>query len=93
MSLRKQPTVRHDTTGFLLNDCRNSTLVTHHYLDLGSDMSSVWNFCFLRKQTNGGIVKRWLFPQATKIIKNKNRNRTLNYSGGLQLYDAIVKLV
>ena len=91
VSLRKQPTVRHDTTGFLLNDCRNSTLVTHHYLDLGSDMSSVWIFYFLRKQSSGGIVKCWLFPQATKIIKNKNK--TFNYSGGLQLYEAIVKLV
>ena len=35
-------------------------------------------------------MKRWLFPLATKIIKNKNK--TLNYSGGLQLYEAIVKL-
>ena len=38
-------------------------------------------------------MKCWLFPQATKIIKNKNENKTLNYSGGLQLYEAIVKLV
>ena len=36
-------------------------------------------------------MKSWLFPQATKIVKNKNK--TLNYSGGLKLYEAIVTLV
>ena len=77
MSLRKQPTVHHDTTGVLLNDCRNSKLVTHHYLDLGSDVTSVWNFCFLRKQTSGGIVKSWLFLQATKIIKKTKQKQNL----------------
>ena len=29
----------------LRNEHRNSILMTHHYPDLGSDASSVWNFC------------------------------------------------
>ena len=51
--------------------------MTHLYLDLGSDVLSVWNFCFLSKQTSGGIVKRWLFPQATKIIKKGKQKQNL----------------
>ena len=40
-SLRKQPTFGDTTTGFpakwhLRNECRNSTLMMHHYPDLGS---------------------------------------------------------
>ena len=35
-------------------------------------------------------MKSWLFPQATKIIQKENENKTLNYSGGLQLYEAII---
>ena len=49
-SLRKQSTFGDATTGFpakwrLRNECRNSILMTRHYPDLGSDASSVWNFC------------------------------------------------
>ena len=49
-SLRKQPTFGDATTGFLTkwrlrDERRNTTLMMFHYLDLGSDTSSVWNFC------------------------------------------------
>ena len=49
-SLRKQPTLGDATTEFpakwrLRNERRNSPLMTRHYPDLGSDASSVWNFC------------------------------------------------
>ena len=60
-SLRKQPTFRDDTTGFpgvkwhLRNVCNGSAYRLskfprgrtnqNHYPELGSDTSSVWNFC------------------------------------------------
>ena len=71
-SLRKQLTFGDATTGFptkwsLRNKRRNSILMTHHYPDLGSDVSSVWNFCarFSGGETTGSIVKCWLFSQDT----------------------------
>ena len=55
--LRKAPTFRNATTGVsvkwrLRNEWRSSILMTCHNPDLGSDTSSVWNFC------------AWLFSQA-----------------------------
>ena len=49
-SLRKQPTSGDATTCFpakwrLRKERRNSILMTRHYPHLGSDVSSVWNFC------------------------------------------------
>ena len=48
-SLRKQPTFYGATTRFhtkwRLNNGRKSILMTRHYPDLGSDTSSVRNFC------------------------------------------------
>ena len=73
-SLRKQPTFGNTTTGFpakwrLSNELKNSILMTCHYPDLGSDVSSVWNFCIrysdvIWRKTGGGIAKCWLFSQA-----------------------------
>ena len=37
-----------------------------HYPDLGSDTSSVWNFCAISTDTGDGIAKCQLFSQATQ---------------------------
>ena len=41
-----------------------------HYLDLGSDMSSVWNLCTrsFRGGTSGGVAKCQLFSQAVHFF-------------------------
>ena len=46
-ALRRKHLAFHDATTVvsLSNDCRNSLLMTCYYPDLGSDASSVWNFC------------------------------------------------
>ena len=73
-SLSKQPTFGYANTGFptkwhLRKEHRNSILMTHHYPDLGTDASSVWNFCArfsLRRHLAGKpvVAKSQLFSQA-----------------------------
>ena len=88
-SLRKQPTFGKATTGFpakwrLRNEHRNSILMTRHYPDLGSDTSSVWNFCAcfsLRRHLVGKLVvaKCQLFSQA-RWRAGKERVALLSFS-------------
>ena len=73
-SLRKQRTFCDATTGLptkwhLRNECRNSILMTRHFRQLGSDTSSVWNFCvhFAKSfcdEAGGGSTKCQMFTQA-----------------------------
>ena len=81
-SRRKQPTFGDATTGFpakwcLGNEHRNSILTNQkHYPDLGSDASSIWNFCArfdsqmsFDGETSGTVDKCRLFSQATSTVK------------------------
>ena len=68
--LQRKQLAFHDATTMvsLSNDCRNSLLMTC-YPDLGSDASSVWNFCarfsgvIFRGNHSGSITKCQLFSQ------------------------------
>ena len=70
-ALRRKHLAFHDATAMvsLSNDFRNSLLMTCYYLDLGSDASSVLNFCarfsdvILRGNHSGSIAKCQLFSQ------------------------------
>ena len=46
-----------------------------HYPDLGSDFSSVWNFCTFFSDLSGGIVKCCLFYQAKYLLVYKSNGR------------------
>ena len=69
--LRRKQLAFHNATTVvsLSNDCRNSLLMTCYYPDLGSDASSVWNFCarfsgvILQGNHSGSITKCQLFSQ------------------------------
>ena len=69
--LRRKQLAFHDATSVvsLSNDCRNSLLMTCYYPDLGSDASSVWNFCarfsdvILQGNHSGSSTKCQLFSQ------------------------------
>ena len=73
-SLRKQPTFSDATTGFptkwcLRNEHRNSALMTRHYQDLGSNVSSVWNFC---TRFSDGILQgnHWWCHQMSAVFSD-----------------------
>ena len=73
-SLRKQPTFGDSTTGFptkwcLRNERRNSALMTRHYPDLGSNVSSVWNFC---TRFSDGILQgnHWWCRQMSAVFSD-----------------------
>ena len=51
-----------------------------HYPDLGSDFSSVWNFCTFSQtsflgETSGGITKFCLFYEAKYMLVYKSNER------------------
>ena len=79
ITLRRQPTFGDATTGFpakwcLRNEHRNSILMTSHFPDLGSDTSSVWNFCacfseVIWRGNSGSVAKCWLFFQVNCWFK------------------------
>ena len=80
LAWENSPTFLDATTGFpakwrLRIERRNSILMTRHYPDLGSDVSSEYGISALVSQTSfggkttGGVAKCRLFSQATTKFK------------------------
>ena len=73
----EQPTFHDATTGSsakwrLRNECRNSILMMRQYPQLGTDTSSVWNFCthFSDAISQGN---QWWCPEISAVFSGYNK--------------------